>query len=492
MVPDGSRPSRRGASVAVLIGVALVPALALAGTWQYADGQIPAPTTTTTTTAPPPPSEELTTGLLSYRRYPGPLAEQAAGAERDAQLQALAQQLAGEFGAGACLAMVAEDGTTLTELAPRVGLIPASNQKLLIAAVALDVLGPTYRFRTELLTDTAPVEGVIAGNVYLVGGGDPLLSTASIPDARPYPAFNTTSADLLADALLLNGVHTIQGELVGDGSRYDDEFRPPSWTAELIRDDPSAAEAADALLLSDGRIDTVGNYGLNPSRAAAAVFVDPLLTTRGITVVGGAANRQRPSDVPLVSLGFVESAPLTDVIVEMLHTSDNTTAEMLLKEIGYQVAGQGTRPAGVDTVRSNLTEWGVPTDGMNVADGSGLSRDNRLACATLTGLLTSSPVADELVRLLPVAGRDGTLADQFVGSPAEGVLRAKTGTLTGVKALTGTMTDAAGDEVAFSMILNGADAEADSVYPRLWDRLAATIGGYRAELDPDLTPFLPR
>ena len=476
---------------AVLVAIAAVPAVLLAGTWQYADANVPPPTTTTTTTLPPPPADELATDLLSYRRHPAPLAEAAAVAERDAELAALAQQLTEQLGPGACLHMVADDGTTIAELAATTAVIPASTHKAVIAAVALDVLGPDFRFRTELFTDTAPVDGVIAGNVYLVGGGDPLLSTTAIPDARTYPAFNTTSVDLLGDALVGLGVHTIQGALVGDGSRYDDEdgrFRTPSWSDAL---GPPDAERADALLLADGRIDAAGNYGLVPARSAAAVFVNPVLHSRGITVVGGADDFGRPPEAT-ISLGYVESAPLTDVLVELLHTSDNTTAEMLLKEIGWATSGQGTRDAGVDAVWSTLAEWGVPTDGMNVADGSGLSRDTRLACAMLTGLLADAPVADTLVGLLPVAGRDGTLANEFLGSPAEGALRAKTGKLTGVRALAGVMPDGVGDDVVFAIILNGDGVQDPVVYQPLWDRLVATIGGFPVAIQLDEAPFVPR
>ncbi len=173
-------------------------------------------------------------------------------------------------------------------------MIPASNQKLLTAAVALDVLGSDFRFTTELL-GAPPVGGVITGDVYLVGSGDPLLDSALIPDPQKYPAFNTTAVEALADQLVAQGVTLIEGELVGDGSRYDDEFRVPSWG-----DDITSSEAGpyDALLIDDGQI-TAGNYGLEPNRAAARVFVD-LLLARGVAVPLGPANRTMPADPPLV------------------------------------------------------------------------------------------------------------------------------------------------------------------------------------------------
>ncbi len=214
-----------------------------------------------------------------------------------------------------------------------------------------------------------PEAGVITGDVYLVGGGDPVLRTADVPDPQRYPAFNTTSLDELADQVAALGITTIDGDVVGDGSRYDDEFRVPSWG-----DDITSAEAGpyDALLVNDGLISN-GNYGLDPSRGAARTFTD-LLIARGITITGSAANATRPADAGLTTLTFIESLPLTDVLVELMHTSDDNTAEMLVKEIGFVAGEGGTRPAGLDGRSHDARGWGVPLDGVEFQDGSGLSR----------------------------------------------------------------------------------------------------------------------
>ncbi len=186
------------------------------------------------------------------------------------------------------------------------------------------------------------------------------------PIRQRYPAFNTTALETLADQLVALGITTIDGDVVGDGSRYDDEFRVDAWGDDITSLD---AGPYDALLVNDGII-SPGNYGLDPSRAAAREFFD-LLIARGITVTGAAANAARPADAGLTTLALIESRPLTDVLVEMLHTSDNNTAEMLVKEIGFAAGGQGTRQAGLDTVRATLERWGVPLTGVDLRDGSG-------------------------------------------------------------------------------------------------------------------------
>lgn len=468
----------------MLIGLAAVPAVALAGLWQYAGAEVPAATTTTTTTAPPPATPTLATDLLSFRRHPTPLADAAATAAT-AEAQAAANaDLLGLVPAGSCVRIVDGD-TVVAESGSGTPVIPASNEKLFVAAVALDVLGPDYTFTTEI-QGPAPLSTVVAGNIYLVGGGDPVLRTAEVPDPLRYPSFNTTALEPLADQLVASGITTIDGDIVGDGSRYDDEFRVPAWGDDI---DSSEAGPYDALLVNDGLV-SPGNYGLDPNRSAARIFYD-LLLARGVTVTGAAANAARPTDVALTTLGSIQSRPLTDVLVEMLHTSDNNTAEMLLKEIGYKATGQGTRQAGVDTIMATLARWGVPLAGVDLQDGSGLDRDDRATCDALAAVVGATPVSDQLVGLLPVAGRDGTLEDQLVGTPAEGWMQAKTGTLTDVKALSGTQPAADGHPVDFSVVLNAPGANDDATYQPIWTALSELIHSYPIVVEPDVSRFAP-
>ncbi len=465
--------------------MAVIPAIGLAGLWGYAEANVPDPTTTTTTLAPPPPVTTMITDVLSMRRHPTPLAERVAAAEQVAIENDRAGALRNRIGSGSC-ARVVDGDERIVDVGAGVPVIPASNQKLLVAATALTVLGPDYRFRTEL-QGPAPLSGVVTGNLFLIGGGDPVLRTAAVPDPLRFPSFNTTSLDALADQLVALGVTTIDGDVVGDGSRYDDEFRAPSWGEAITSVD---AGPYDALLVNDGLVTPV-EYGLEPNRAAARVFME-LLAQRGIVVTGAAQNYARPGDAALATLGVVDSLPLTDVLVEMLHTSDNNTAEMIVKEIGFTAAGQGTRQAGLDTIRATLGSWGVNTAGLELYDGSGLSRDDRLTCETLVGVLADAPVSSQLRSLLPAAGRDGTLQDQLLGSPAEGAMQAKTGTLRDVKALSGTMPAADRSPVEFSVVLNADDAQAPEVYLPIWEALADLIARHPVVVTPDVERFAPR
>lgn len=476
---------RRALPVAALVALALVPAIALGGVWGYADANVSPPTTTTTTTVPVAPADVLTTSIMSLRRHPTPLAVAVAESESERVFTERVAALTDEIGTAGCVRLVDGD-REIADLNDELPLVPASNQKLLVAAVALDVLGPAYRFRTELQSPP-PTGEVIAGDVFLVGGGDPVLWTADVPDPQRYPAFNTTALEPLVDRLVILGITTIDGDIVGDGSRYDDEFRAPSWGPDITNLD---AGPYDALLVNDGLI-TEGNYGLDPNRSAARVFFD-MVVARGITITGTPANSGRPLDAGLTTLALVESRALTDVLVEMLHTSDNNTAEMLVKEIGYVAAGEGTRAAGLRVIAETLGAWDVPLVGVELQDGSGLSRQNRLTCTALAAVMSATPVSDELRDLLPVAGRDGTLAMQLLGTEAEGRLQAKTGTLTGVKALSGSQRSDSRVRVDFSLLLNGDGVDDPEVYEPVWKRIVALIAGYPVTIEPDVDTFAPR
>jgi serine-type D-Ala-D-Ala carboxypeptidase/endopeptidase (penicillin-binding protein 4) len=474
------RPVRRIPLVVVVIvlaAVAAVPALALAAVWRWASEEASPPSATTTTTvAPRPPTPRLSTELASIRRLPQPIAAEVA----DARGQALIDDFARTIPPSSCANVVVE--SLVGEANSQLAVVPASTQKLLVAAVALDVLGSAHRFATEA-RGVALRDGVLTGDLYLIGGGDPLLWSDDVEDDLRYPAFNTTRFDDLADQLVAAGLVRVEGDIVGDGSRYDDEFVVPTWGDTITRRD---AGPYDALLVNDGRIFASG-FGLNPNQSAASEL-NRLLVARGVQIVG----RNRTADTPegLETLATIESVPLTGVIDQLLQTSDNNTAEMLLKEIGLAGAGEGSRQAGAQVVAARLESWQIPLDGVTIDDGSGLSRANRLTCDAVVGLLEGSPVAEQLAASLPVAGRSGNLVDQFLESPVEGELRAKTGTLSDVKALSGFTPDADGRLAAFTVILNEDRADDPAVYLPVWNDVVEVIG--QLPVAVDAADFAPR
>lgn len=197
-------------------------------------------------------------------------------------------------------------------------------------------------------------------------------------------------------------------------------------------------------------------------------------------------------------LASIESAPLATIVADMMTRSDNDTAEMLVKEIGVVGAGAGTTPAGLEVVDTTVRSWGAPMENVVVADGSGLSANNRLTCDTLVAVmdhLADTPAADGLA----VAGRSGTLIDEFLGSPVEGRLVAKTGTLANppadadppeVKALVGLLEADNADLLEFALVLNGPGYVTTHGYVGYWSALADRLAAHPTA--PDMAVLGPR
>ncbi len=215
----------------------------------------------------------------------------------------------------------------------------------------------------------------------------------------------------------------------------------------------------------------------DPSRNAAALLTD-LLRARGVQV-GAADVGTAPADT--TEIASIASPPLKAVVGSMLSSSDNLTAEMLTKEMGLHASKQGTTAAGVAAITAKLKELGVPLADGALKDGSGLDRGNRVTCANLVSALA---LADrpELATLhdgLPVAGQNGTLFDQFVGTSLAGNFRGKTGSLDGVTGLTGVFDQ--GRRIRFAFLDNGSFTETQGGAIRV--QIGEIIGGY-----PDAPP----
>jgi D-alanyl-D-alanine carboxypeptidase/D-alanyl-D-alanine-endopeptidase (penicillin-binding protein 4) len=200
-----------------------------------------------------------------------------------------------------------------------------------------------------------------------------------------------------------------------------------------------------------------------------------LLTERGIVVQGGVSVGTVTSDIPVIA--SINSAPMRDIVTEMLTNSDNNTAELVLKEIGLSKLASGTRLAGTQVMQSTLQEMGFSVDGTVIVDGSGLDRGNRVNCSLLTTLLERDGGFGIIGTGLAVAGKTGTLKDLLGDSVASNRLRAKTGTLTGAKALSGFVAYSADKAISFVLILNGSGVSNQGEYRPIWNGLASALGG---------------
>lgn len=417
------------------------------------------------------PTVELTTPLLSFRRAPGVLSRSLNTTQFRIQLATLLDRV----GAGSC-ASVAVDGAVVSSKNENLPVIPASNMKLVVAATALEVLGPSYTFRTSAV-GAVDAAGIVTSDLALLGGGDPLLTTDDwfANNAQTYRQINTTRLEALADAMVARGVTRVNGRVVGDASRYDDEYFHPSWDTDLHG---LEAGPIDALMVNDSWLGNSFNgprdLAVDPALRTAEVFTQ-MLRERGIPVGQGSA-------VGLGEFGDeiagIDSQPLAAIVQEMLLTSDDNTAEVLVKEMGSHSGSGGTTAAGLEVVLDTLAAWGMPLIGVSLVDGSGLSRNNLVTCDLLVGVLHRSTPTGPLGAGLPVAGTSGTLIDEFVGTPVAGSMQAKTGSLTDVKALAGYLPVAGGDTIEFAVILNEPGAKTPEVYRRVWNALAVSLVTY--------------
>jgi D-alanyl-D-alanine carboxypeptidase/D-alanyl-D-alanine-endopeptidase (penicillin-binding protein 4) len=380
-----------------------------------------------------------------------------------------------------CLA-VRQDGVDLFASATDEPLQPASLQKLVTAQAALTALGADHSYRTTAIAEAAPVGGILPNDLYLVGGGDPLLATPEYQALLAREGASGTALDDLAADLVNDGLVRIEGAVITVDTRYDDAATVASWPEEWVRN--GIAGTLNAVALNQGYETPpgiTGRAGLlpepDPALRTAALF-DDMLEARAVRIPQRPGVADRDSDFSgFVELGSVESAPLGAYVGFMLSESDNTTAELLLKEVGLAQTGRGTTADGAVVALELLAQEAArPILVFPPADGSGISPENRLTCAQAVEILEIGGADGVLASYLPVAGETGTLEHRFRDSTAAGRVRAKTGSLPGVRSLAGFATGSDGRPLTFAAILNDetlAPVTADQFLQQLLEILVA-------------------
>lgn len=366
--------------------------------------------------------------------------------------------LAARAPSGGCLVVSRADGYVLTRNADAM-LIPASLQKLVLAVAALEILGSDYTFRTTAVAEAAPVDGVLDGDLYLVGGGDPLLSTPSFAAMlTEHGGVGTPLAELASDVVDA-GVTRIEGGVIAVEDRFDAFARVPDWPARYAGQ--SVSGSLNAIAVNQGFRTSPGiasTWGLLPHPTPAlrtAVVFDDLLEARAVRIPRRPGVAGRGGDYSdHVTLASLTSAPLSDYLRYMLAESDNTVAETLMKELGAVVAGNGTTRDGALAAHEVLVDeiFLLPVP----LDGSGLSPENRLSCSQTIELLEIGGPGGEVASYLAVAGRSGTMENRYRGSSVAGLVRAKTGSLNDVSSIAGFATGNDGRSFTFAVILNSA------------------------------------
>lgn len=392
---------------------------------------------------------------------------------------------------------VTESGRVLFARNADTPMIPASNLKVLTTAAGLAVLGSDFRFTTEVLGPPVDVaSGVISGNLYLRGTGDPtMVEPWTRPATGPFESF--------AAELRKRGVRSVTGALVGDDSAFDREFIGKGWMRRYILLDYAAETAAlsingnvmsldvrpdrviaypDTAALRYRRISSRGGFVVtrnmgsstviiqnqkpgkavqtsmtihNPSEYTTGVF-SKILGYHGITF-GEKMRLVNETELPLpqgfVQYGVHQSAPLLKILKRINKHSDNLFADHVFKALGFRKYSKGSLDNSTRTIKEFLASLGVDTTGLELADGCGLSVLNRVSPRQFVGLLegmSRRPDGHVFKSTLAEPNKEGTLGGRMSGLR----VHAKTGTIDGTCTLSGYVMTRAGQQVCFSILVN--------------------------------------
>ncbi len=414
--------------------------------------------------APPPPP-------VTPNRALQPVSGQAP-APTPAGVAALLDPLATQDSLGELSGQVTDpaSGTVLWERDPATARVPGSTAKLLTAGAALLALDHQDRLSTTVTTGDEP------GTVVLVGGGDPTLSSLPVGEESVYPG----AAHL--DDLVAKVRAAVRGpvnRVVVDVERYAGDVLAPGW---LPADVPAGYIAPIVpVMLDGGRADpteAVSSRDADPALAAGTELAERLGADPAATALGAAPAGARV-------LGTVQSAPVEDLVATVLGSSDNVLAEVLAREVALAVGMEPSFSGASEAVLRVLAGSGFDVGTSRLFDGSGLSVRDEVSAGLLTDLLAAAAGPEDaasrtaalrpMLTGLPVAGGTGTLVDRYETDSSDdgrGWVRAKTGTLTGVNSLAGTVLTEDDRLLVFALLSTGPDPGA--VRPRL-DAMAAAL-----------------
>ncbi|MFP4380194.1 MAG: D-alanyl-D-alanine carboxypeptidase/D-alanyl-D-alanine-endopeptidase [Candidatus Sumerlaeia bacterium] len=444
-----------------------------------------------------------------------------------------------------------DNGRIIYSHQPRKGFMPASNLKIFTSAAGLVLLGEKFRYRTILYsTDPDISDGIIQGDLYVLGSGDPSFA------ARFHNGDALAPLKKWADQLSEMGIEKITGRIIGDDNIFDDQSLADGWSWDYLSawyaapvsglslndncldvllapgekvGDPVRAWTRgpsdygvfrnqsktihgrgigeiDVSRLPDGEVFEVrGRLSKSARRTIQYVSVENptrffvhqlkrLLEDKGIDVAGEAVDIDAismttlPELEKMIPLVDVWSPPLWKIVEAINRNSMNLYAEMLLKSIGRRARGIGSFQAGADAIGDFLENQGIDSAGFEIADGSGLSRLNLVQPYQMVAqleMIRHHEAFASFERSLPVAGVNGTIAHRMKGGAARGNLRAKTGFIKRVHALSGYLQTVDGEALAFCIFVNQYSAD-KRVASRALDRICNELAAFSRKGDKAL------
>jgi serine-type D-Ala-D-Ala carboxypeptidase/endopeptidase (penicillin-binding protein 4) len=478
----------------------------------------------------------LITALLfiSVSPYAYELSRQAAAEEEGGSLTAELNQLLNNdpilSGALAGVSIRdADSGELLYDHIGSIRLRPASNMKLLTSAAALEVLGGDYRFRTEILTDGLHKKGNLHGNLYLKGKGDPTLLKSDFNQMAAglkQKGIKTIHGSLIADDTWYDDIRLSKDLPWSDESYYyggqvsaltaspNEDYDAGTVIVEVNPGAAAGGKPAVSLTPETGYVKVINeattvpaggekditierDHGTNTIRISGTIpekasrsrewiavwepegyaldLFSQALEDQGIRVTGKMEQGVTPAKSSLLLAH--QSMPLKDLLVPFMKLSNNSHAEVLVKEMGKKEKNEGSWEKGLEVVSEQLAGWGVDKETLILRDGSGISHVSLIPANELSQLLysiQSEKWYPSFENSLPVAGAEdrligGTLRNRMKNSAAEGKIQAKTGSISTVSSLSGYATTRSGEKLIFSIVLNNLkdDSKAKSIEDKI-------------------------
>jgi D-alanyl-D-alanine carboxypeptidase/D-alanyl-D-alanine-endopeptidase (penicillin-binding protein 4) len=424
---------------------------------------------------------------------------------------------------------------TVCEYHSKNSVVPASTMKLVTTATALELLGADFRFQTKLELDgSVSADGVLNGNLYIRGGGDPTLGSEKLGD--------TTFLTKWVDVIKSRGIRKINGKVIADAGLFDDEGVNPKWTWEDMGNYYAAGiygisylDNTYRLILRSGSVGTtptvlrvvpeIANLKIDNQLVSTSISFDsayfygaPHSNFRSVTgeipanraefitkgdipnpalllaqhftnrlVQNGVAVRDLPTDIveqtsERTAIYTHVSPLLSEIITETNVHSNNFFAENVFKYLALQNKAVATNTEAVQVIKSFWKSKGLSVDQLFMYDGSGLSPSDAVSAQFFVELLsymqTKSVNKDIFFRSLPVAGENGTLKSFLQRTPLQGKVHAKSGTISRVKSYAGYI-DAKGKQLVFALLINNPNGSSKAVTRKMEDFLLQVSAGVK-------------
>ncbi|NJB87308.1 D-alanyl-D-alanine carboxypeptidase/D-alanyl-D-alanine-endopeptidase (penicillin-binding protein 4) [Lewinella marina] len=422
-----------------------------------------------------------------------------------------------------------DDGRQLASHNARVACIPASTQKLITTAAAMDILGSDYRFETRLIASGPIEDGILRGNLYIVGGGDPTLGSSRMDGAAELEEV----VESWARAIRERGIRRITGAVIGDGSRYGSDGTGRGWpwadlgnyygagayglnlnensyeltftqrpdegsTPPVLRVEPAVPGLKFTNELTSGPRGSgdqayifgapfnyhhfirgsipagTGSFRIRGSLPDPALLAAQMLNDRleavGIVVTGPPATHLTVGGYTVGEMLDEQLSPYLSEIVDRTNmNSVNLYAEGLLREMNKANGRPREELASTEVVMDWLESRGLDTRGVNLRDGSGLDPRNFFSPAFMTAFLVDQAGQERWVESIPLAGRSGSMRNVLRGTVAEGRVRGKSGTVNAVRTYAGYVDRPDGRRLAYSVAVNNHDLRTSVVNRLIYD-----------------------